>query len=60
VGTPSLLIRREDIGDKLIGGLGFDDIDFESEEFSRDFWVKSDNRRHAYGVIHPRMNGLSI
>jgi len=55
VGTPSLLIRRENIRDKLIGGLGFDDIDFESEEFSRAFWVKSDNRRYAYGVVHPRM-----
>jgi len=55
VGTPKLLIRRENIGDKIAGGLGFDDIDFESEEFSRAFWVKSNNKRFAYDVIHPQM-----
>ncbi len=55
VGTPDLLIRKEGIGDKLVGGLGFDDIDFESEEFSRAFWVKSGDKRFAYDVIHPRM-----
>jgi hypothetical protein len=55
VGTPDLLIREEGLGDKLLGGLGFDDIDFESEEFSRRFWVKSGDNRYAYDVIHPRM-----
>jgi hypothetical protein len=55
VNTPDLLIRREHLGDKLVGGLGFDDIDFESEEFSRSFWVKSGDKRYAYDVIHPRM-----
>jgi len=55
VGTPDLLIRNEGLGDKLLGGLGFDDIDFESEEFSRRFWVKSREKRHAYDVIHPGM-----
>ncbi|MGW8268084.1 MAG: hypothetical protein ACWGSQ_17080 [Longimicrobiales bacterium] len=55
VGTPDLLIRTEGLGDKLLGGLGFDDIDFESEEFSRRFWVKSGDKRHAYDVIHPGM-----
>lgn len=54
-GTPDLLIRKEGLGDKLLGGLGFDDIDFESEEFSRRFWVKSGDKRFAYDVIHPRM-----
>jgi hypothetical protein len=55
VGTPDLLIRREGLGDKILGGIGFDDIDFESEEFSRRFWVKSADERYAYDVIHPRM-----
>lgn len=53
--TPDLLVKKEGIGDKLVGGLGFDDIDFESEEFSRAFWVKSSDKRFAYDVIHPRM-----
>ena len=55
VGTPDLLIRREHLGDKLLAGLGFDDIDFESEEFSRRFLVKSQDQRYAYDVIHPGM-----
>ncbi len=53
--TPHLLIRREGIADKIGGGLGFDDIDFESEEFSRTFWVKSSDRKFAYDVVHPVM-----
>lgn len=53
--TPSLSIRREGLFDKLAGAFGFDDIDFESEEFSRRFHVKSDNKRFAYDVLHPRM-----
>lgn len=53
--TPELVIRREGLFDKIAGALGFDDIDFESEEFSRRFHVKSSDRRFAYDVIHPRM-----
>src|SRR5688572_14601020 len=43
--VPALLIRREGIFDKLAGALGFDDIDFESAEFSKKFHVKSDDKR---------------
>ena len=53
--VPDLLIRPEGILDKFKGAIGFDDIDFESEEFSRKFWVKSPSKRFAYDVIHPRM-----
>jgi hypothetical protein len=53
--TPSLTIRREGVFDKLAGAFGFDDIDFESEEFSRMFHVKSGDKRFAYEVIHTRM-----
>ena len=53
--TPDLLIRREGVFDKLAGVLGFDDIDFESEEFSRKFYVKSSDKKFAYDVVHPRM-----
>jgi hypothetical protein len=53
--VPDLLIRREGIFDKIAGAFGFDDIDFESEEFSRRFHVKSPDKRFAYAVIHPRM-----
>lgn len=54
-GVPDLLIRPEGMFDKLAGVFGFDDIDFESAEFSRRFHVKSPDRRFAYDVIHPRM-----
>lgn len=53
--TPALLIRPEGVFDKLAAAFGFDDIDFESAEFSRKFLVKSDDRRFAYDVLHPRM-----
>ncbi len=53
--TPGLLIRREAIIDKLKSAFGFDDIDFESEEFSKRFYVQSEDKRFAYDVIHPRM-----
>jgi hypothetical protein len=52
---PSLAIRREGMFDKLAGAFGFDDIDFESDEFSRRFHVKSVDKRFAYDVVHPRM-----
>ncbi len=55
VGAPSVLIRREGMFDKLTDAFGFDDIDFESAEFSRRFHVKSSDKRFAYDVIHPRM-----
>jgi len=53
--VPDLLIRREGVFDKLAGAFGFDDIDFESAQFSRRFFVKSTDKRFAYDVIHPRM-----
>jgi hypothetical protein len=55
LGAPDLFIRREGLFDRFAGFLGFDDIDFESAEFSERFLVKSSNKRFAYGVIEPRM-----
>ena len=53
--TPPLLIRPEGVFDKIAAAFGFDDIDFESAEFSRAFLVKSSDKRFAYDVLHPRM-----
>lgn len=53
--TPNLLIRREGMFDKIAGAFGLDDIDFESAEFSKRFYVKSTDKRFAYDIIHPRM-----
>jgi len=52
---PSLLIRPEGWFDKLKGFMGFDDVDFESEEFSSRFFVKTGDRQFAYAMIHPQM-----
>ena len=54
-GVPDLFIRPENFMDKFAAAIGFDDIDFESAEFSRKFIVKSDDKRFAYDVIHPQM-----
>lgn len=53
--APSLLIRPEGMFDRLLGAVGFEDINFESAEFSREFFVKSSDRRFAFDVVHPRM-----
>ena len=53
--TPKLLVRPEGMFDKLKAAFGFDDIDFESAEFSRKFYVQSSDKRFAYDVLHPRM-----
>src|SRR4051794_30795874 len=52
---PTFAIRMEGMFDKLAGFVGFDDIDFESEEFSKRFYVKSDDKQFAYALIHPQM-----
>lgn len=49
-----LFIRSEGFFDKLTEFLGFDDIDFESSEFSRNFYVKSPDKQWAYDVLHQK------
>jgi hypothetical protein len=55
LGMPDLHVRREGFFDRVASFLGFDDIDFESAEFSQRFRVKSSDKRFAYDVFHPRM-----
>jgi hypothetical protein len=52
---PPLVIRPEGWFDKVAGFVGFDDVDFESEEFSGRYFVKSPDRQFAYAAIHPQM-----
>ena len=51
---PPVLIRPEGVLDRVAEFVGFDDIDFESAEFSRRFFVKSSNRKFAYDLLHAR------
>ena len=46
-----LFIRNEHLFDKLAEFVGFDDIDFESTEFSKKFYVKSPDKKWAYDVL---------
>ncbi|MCW5768289.1 MAG: hypothetical protein KIT19_06370 [Phycisphaeraceae bacterium] len=54
-GIPDMYIRREGVIDKLAGMLGFDDIDFESAEFSRRFHVSGRDKRFVYDIVSPPM-----
>ena len=47
-----LTIRPEGFLDKIGEFFGLDDIDFESNQFSREFHVKSPDRRWAFDVLH--------
>lgn len=49
-----MTIRPEGIFDKMKAAFGWDDIDFESAEFSKRFHVSARDRRWAYDVITPR------
>lgn len=52
---PELRIYREGIFQKFAQALGFDDIDFESAEFSKRYAVKSRDKKFAYDFCNARM-----
>lgn len=53
--SPGLVIRPEGFGDRIAALFGFDDIDFEHDEFSRAFHVSGANEGFARVVCHPVM-----
>jgi hypothetical protein len=52
---PEVTVVREGLFSKIAQALGYDDIDFESAEFSRKYCVRSPDKRFAYDVCHPRL-----
>ena len=52
---PELRIYPEGFFSRLGQMIGFDDIDFESVEFSRAFCVRSTDKKFAYDICHARM-----
>lgn len=52
---PELTIAPESLLSKLAQMVGYDDIDFESAEFSRAFVVRSKDKRFAYDICNPKM-----
>lgn len=53
--NPEVRIRREGLLDRVVEAVGFEDINFESDQFSRAFHVTSTDKRFAYDLIHPRV-----
>jgi hypothetical protein len=49
-----LYLRPESFFDKMAQFMGFDDINFESAEFSRRYHVSGPDRKWAYDVLHAR------
>jgi len=52
---PELTIVTEGILSKIAQSFGYDDIDFESHEFSRTFCVRSRDKKSAYAICNARM-----
>lgn len=52
---PELVIGREGFFSKIAQTFGYDDIDFESHEFSRRFCVRSPDKKFAYDFCNARM-----
>ena len=50
-----LRMRTETVFDRVASWVGWDDIDFESDEFSRRYHVKCEDRRFAYDIFHARL-----
>lgn len=50
-----LTIAKEGFFSKVAQAVGYDDIDFESHEFSRRFCVRSKDKKFAYDVCNGRM-----
>lgn len=55
VSFPELRITKEGMLSKLAQAFGYDDIDFESAEFSRAFCVRSKDRKFAYDFCNAQM-----
>lgn len=52
---PELKITHEGLLSKIAQAFGYDDIDFESAEFSKKFCVRSKDKKFAYDICNARM-----
>jgi len=52
---PRLEITKEGLGRKLLGFVGIRDLQLESEEFNKTFYIRTEDDRFAYDILHPRM-----
>jgi hypothetical protein len=56
----SLTLRSENFFDRVVAFVGFDDINFELEEFNRSFRVLCPDKKFAYDVFHTQMMELFL
>ncbi|MBN1917936.1 MAG: hypothetical protein JW889_08520 [Verrucomicrobia bacterium] len=52
---PGITIKPDSALREFFEFIGGADIDFESDEFNKRFYVKSENRKFAYDLVHARM-----
>ena len=52
---PEMKVRPEGLFDKVAAAVGWDDIDFESYDFSKRYHVSSRDKKFAYDFFHTRM-----
>ena len=52
---PELTITKEGFFSKIAQAVGYDDIDFESHEFSKKFVVRSKDKKFAYDFCNAQM-----
>lgn len=52
---PELTLAKEGFFSKIAQAVGFDDIDFESHEFSKKFAVRSKDKKFAYDFFNAQM-----
>jgi hypothetical protein len=53
--APKLSLRREGLLDKVAAWVGHDDLNFESAEFSKRYFVKCTEPKFAYDILHARL-----
>jgi hypothetical protein len=53
--APCLAVRTENLLDRVAAWVGHDDINFESEAFSKLTHVKCADRKFAYDIFHGRL-----
>jgi hypothetical protein len=57
---PELTIGRENLLMKIAEAFGYEDIKFESAEFSKAFYIRSQDKKFAYDVCNPQMIELLL
>ncbi|HSR87674.1 MAG TPA: hypothetical protein VLL07_01870 [Pontiella sp.] len=57
---PELTIAKEGFFSKIAQAIGFDDIDFESHAFSKQFVVRSKDKKFAYDFCNAQMIGYLL